>query len=111
MNAGMIAIAALGGFIVYDKVLAPGGGTGPAAPNSQKYGPFSSLFNIGSQPQTGNGQNADNVASDIAKGAGSLFKFGSDLLQYFGTADKDSGSTGTSRDDSVSGDYLSFLNT
>jgi len=100
MNAGVLAIGALAGYIVYEKVLAPGAANSGATPSKEKQNLFSSLFGIGSQPATGNGQNLDTTASDIAKGAGALFNFGSSLLNYWGTSDKDANNAGTQRDSS-----------
>lgn len=88
ISPAIAAIAALGGYVVYKEVK---GAEGAAAqPNKAPPNPFQSDYYMnGNQPATGNG--APNIAfdqtgKDIGNALTAGFKFGTSLLEYFGTS-------------------------
>lgn len=101
MNLGLAAVAVLGGYIGYDKVLKPALANQPNPNNPPGKQPaqfWTDWFQQGDQPQTGNGPpTTDQTAHDWAQGITAATKFATSLVNYFGTAqDEDSSGGGTS---------------
>ncbi len=99
MNAGVIAIAALGGYIAYDKLFkAPGAVDAGAAKQVSGTNAWPSWLNIGNQPATANGQNPTDTASSVANAAGAFAGLATSIVNYFGTADKNQTAGATNAD-------------
>lgn len=90
MNPLILVIGGLTGFIVYDKVVAARQiNTGTSTPAQKQLPDWASIFNIGGQPTTANGQNngGETVVNTIGNVLNSSLQFGSQLLSYIGAQD------------------------
>lgn len=92
MNPGILALAAVGGFIGYEVITSKTAASGQ--PKKEGKIPFlSDFWNSGSQPQTGNGQEKSDFqeVNDTIQG---LSKFATSLFDYFGQGSNGAGQTG-----------------
>lgn len=88
MNPLVLAIAGLGGYLVYEKVSHESNGSNPHQPDPNQKQPFwSSWFNQGSQPQTGNGAPTTDVSA-VANAVTATEKFATSVAAYFGTSEQ-----------------------
>lgn len=109
MHPGVIAIAALGGYVVYDKLLKPGEAATSPDTSKQVSGQnaWPSWLNIGNQPTAGNGPaGATDNSKEVASAIAGVANLTNNVFKYFTTADKGGGmNAGQSAGASSTGDF------
>ncbi len=86
MNPGLLVVAGLGGYIVYDKILSPHAANAASQPAQGAKQPFwTDWLNVGSQPQTGNGPPKTDVSA-VSNAISDIAKFGTSLASFWGSA-------------------------
>lgn len=109
IDAGLAIIAASAGFIGY-KVLSKDAVTSVQPAKAQKPGLLGSWFQTPDQPATGNGSpNTDQTGHDIADVVKDVSKFGTSLLQYFGTSQDNKSSGGGTSTGGPTNSYGSYF--
>lgn len=93
MNPGLLIVAGLGGYVVYEKLSTSD--SAASQPGVTQKAPFwNSWFQSGNQPQTGNGSPTTDAQS-VSNAIAGVSKFATSLVSYFGTAGNKQAATGS----------------